>query len=104
MVRGALFGSFSSQYAIVLSKKIYFQGLIHVCRRGTDNISQFGLKSWSVDVKLWLIVKWVKKLKTCQTWFWEHFLVLFAGNTRPLQLRTLISKESTTIAEEVQFI
>ena len=104
MVRGELFGSFSSQYAIVLSKKNYFQGLIHVCRRGTIHISQFGLKSRSVDVNLWLIVKWVKKLKTCQTWFWEHFLVLFADNTRPLKLRTLISKESTTIAEEVQFI
>ena len=53
-----------------------------------------------LEVKLWPILKFLKKLKIFQKWFGVHSFEHFVAYTRSFQEKRLSSKNLVTISEE----
>ena len=101
MVRGALFETFCSQCQIAPMKNIVVLETSHPCRESRIHINRFGVKGWSLEVKVWLLVKWVIKLKSFQNWFVVNPLEVFAFDMKLFQVKTLFLRNWSPLQSRV---
>ena len=79
-----LFGTFGSQYQIIPSKDTYVLGPCNHCAKYTILYPSIRTKGSESRGKSLAYCKMSNQLNTCQKWFEEHSLELFATNTRSL--------------------
>ena len=70
------------------------------CRGGIIKLKFLRKNSRALVVKVWLLVKWVIKLKTFQKWFGVQSLELLTFGISWFHVKTLFSKKMVTIAED----
>ena len=90
LVCGKSFGSFCIRYEIVSSKDAYLEA-------GSGQKSRFEKKILLLTVKVWTIVKWMKKtkLKICRKWFRVHIFELFSADNRSFEVKKLFPKKTS---------